>query len=408
MSVFNLPDAGEGLTEALIVTWRVKPGDVIAVNDILVDIETAKSIVELPSPFAGEVGELLVLEGETVPVGTPLVNIGHSDEVVSESGETTEEEKREPVLVGYGPKSSTAKRGRKKATKTSQSSVTAESVTATSVLAKPPVRKLAKDLGVDLAQIAHQGEIITRADVEAAAKSNGVSRPQSTSTPSQIPVQGVRKTTADSVTTSAFTAPHVTVWTETDVTATVELLATLRQRFKNEPISMLTLIGRVITTVLKSHPMLNSTWRDDHIDLHPHVDLGFAAATDRGLLVVHVDHGDELSFVEFAREIDRLKDQARTGKATPAELLGGTFTITNVGVFDIDGGTPILVPGQSGILSMGRVAKKPWVVDDEIVIRDVMTLALSFDHRVVDGEQGSKFLADVAKTLANPGLALAF
>lgn len=223
----------------------------------------------------------------------------------------------------------------------------------------------------------------------------------------RIEVSGVRKTTADSVSTSAFTAPHATIWVETDITATVELLATLRKRHPGEPIAMLTIVGRAVITALKNHPMLNSSWREDHIVLHPQVDFGFAAATDRGLLVVHVNQADQLSFVEFAREIDRLKNKARAGKATPAELVGGTFTVTNIGVFDIDGGTPILVPGQSGIMSMGRTTKKPWVVDNQIAIRDVMTLALSFDHRVVDGEQGSKFLADVAGILSDPGLALA-
>lgn len=413
MSTYYLPDAGEGLTEATIVTWRVKAGDTIAVNEIIVEIETAKSIVELPSPFSGVVGELLVQEGETVPVGTPLVAISDgvgADEVgadiaVAEPAE--ENEQREPVLVGYGPISSTAKRQR--ARKQAAPDV-ATTVATNGVLAKPPVRKLAKDLGVNLATLAHAGEVITRADVEQAAQGlQGTAQlsPKSPLAGERIEVSGVRKTTADSVSNSAFTAPHATIWVETDITATVELVTKLRARYPDEPISMLTIVGRAVITALKNHPMLNSSWRGDHIILHPQVDFGFAAATDRGLLVVHVDQADQLSFVEFAREIARLKDKARAGKATPAELVGGTFTITNIGVFDIDGGTPILVPGQSGIMSMGRTTKKPWVVDDQIAIRDVMTLALSFDHRVVDGEQGSKFLADVASILTEPGIALA-
>lgn len=409
MSTYYLPDAGEGLTEATIVTWRVKAGDTIAVNEIIVEIETAKSIVELPSPFSGVVGELLVQEGETVPVGTPLVEIADgvgADVDVAEPVE--EDEKREPILVGYGPKSSTAKRQR--ARKQAASAVVTTTVTTNGVLAKPPVRKLAKDLGVDLATLAHVGEVITRADVEKAAQESQRIAQPSPRVPlagERIEVSGVRKTTADSVSNSAFTAPHATIWVETDITETVELLATLRKRHPGEPISMLTIVGRAVITALKNHPMLNSSWRGDHIVLHPQVDFGFAAATERGLLVVHVNQAEQLSFVEFAREIARLKDKARAGKATPAELVGGTFTVTNIGVFDIDGGTPILVPGQSGIMSMGRTTKKPWVVNDLIVIRDVMTLALSFDHRVVDGEQGSKFLADVASILTEPGLALA-
>lgn len=414
MSIYFLPDAGEGLTEAMIVTWRVKAGDTIAVNDIIVEIETAKSIVELPSPYSGVVGELLVQEGETVPVGTPLVEI--ADGAVAEVAAAQpieEDEKREPVLVGYGPKSSSAKRQRARKLTTpsvATTTVTTSTVTTNGILAKPPVRKLAKDLGVDLAALAHAGEVITRSDVEKAAQGAQVTSPPSARVPmagERIEVSGVRKTTADSVSTSAFTAPHATIWVETDITATVELLATLRKRHPGEPIAMLTIVGRAVITALKNHPMLNSSWREDHIVLHPQVDFGFAAATDRGLLVVHVNQADQLSFVEFAREIDRLKNKARAGKATPAELVGGTFTVTNIGVFDIDGGTPILVPGQSGIMSMGRTTKKPWVVDNQIAIRDVMTLALSFDHRVVDGEQGSKFLADVAGILSDPGLALA-
>lgn len=409
MSIFNLPDAGEGLTEAMIVTWHVKPGDVVKVNDVLLEIETAKSIVELPSPFAGEIQAILVNEGETVAVGTPLIEI-HDSQTSSppstvESTDSQDSNPREPVLVGYGPKTSSAKRGRER-------KVTAGAETVGSrVLAKPPVRKLAKDLGVDIQTVVSSSGVVTRSDVQAAAQHNPGA---SASSPSRahhagerIEVTSVRKATAQSVTESAFTAPHVSIWVETDVTATIELLGQLRSRNPEVPISWLTIVGRLVTMALKSHPYLNSSWKDDHIVLHEHVDLGFAAATERGLLVVHTKNAEQQSFEEFAREIHRLKNQARSGKATPAELVGGTFTITNIGIFGVDGGTPILVPSQSGILSMGRIVKKPWVVDGDIQVRDVMVLALSFDHRVVDGEQGSLFLADLAATLNNPALAIA-
>lgn len=441
---FTLPDVGEGLTEATVITWRVAPGDDVAVNEVFVEIETAKSVVELPAPEAGRVDSLLVEEGQTVAVGTPLLALftGESDgrvdprdegriEAPPESPVVTGESPivtREPMLVGYGPSETSTRRRRRRRgdidTTSASAAVTRSPGSAgeeprieipppgsaphhPSVLAKPPVRKLAKDLGIDLRRVPHEGEIVTRADVQAFADSatehpigHEVVGPESDT----VPVVGVRKATADAMIDSAFTAPHVTVWRETDVSATVDFLAKVRSRHPEAPVTVLTLIAFAVCRALRRNRDLNATWRDDHIALHPHVDLGFAVASDRGLLVPHVPRADEMSLLDLASALDAMKEKTRSGRATPAELSGGTFTITNVGVFDVDGGTPILVPGQSGILSAGRIVRKPWVVEDEVVPRDVMTLALSFDHRVVDGEQGARFLADVAALLTDPVL----
>ncbi|TCI99393.1 dihydrolipoamide acetyltransferase family protein [Aeromicrobium sp. IC_218] len=434
MDVFNLPDVGEGLTEAEIVTWHVQPGDVVEVNQPIVDIETAKSVVELPSPFAGTVGALLVPEGETVPVGTPIVRFGDEaaapepePEVVaapvaeSVEGEPVEEEpaptadaepaapKREPVLVGYGPKvpGANVRRPRHVA------SVDTEKVAqkpSPKVLAKPPVRKLARDLDVDLASVPHDGEVVTRDDVEAFARPPVSAPAAGTATT----VRGVRKATADAMVHSAFTAPHVTTWVDTDVTATVELVERLRRdrAYDGVRVTPLLLVAKAVTLALRRHPELNSSWRDTdggaEIVRHEGVHLGIAAATDRGLLVPVVRDAERLDGPGLAGAIGEVVELARSGKAQPADLSGGTFSITNIGVFGIDGGTPILPPGQTGILATGRIAKRPWVVGADVVARHVMTLALTFDHRVVDGQQGAGLLADVAGLLHDPGAALTY
>lgn len=434
MDVFNLPDVGEGLTEAEIVTWHVQPGDVVEVNQPIVDIETAKSVVELPSPFAGTVGALLVPEGETVPVGTPIVRFGdeaatepepevpvpepveaapvEAERFEAEPAEEAEEPaapKREPVLVGYGPKVPGANVRRPRHV----SSVDTEKVAqkpAPKVLAKPPVRKLARDLDVDLATVPHDGEVVTREDVEASARPQASAPAAGTATT----VRGVRKATADAMVHSAFTAPHVTTWVDTDVTATVELVERLRRdrAYDGVRVTPLLLVAKAVTLALRRHPGLNSSWRDTadgaEIVQHEGVHLGIAAATDRGLLVPVVRDAERLDGPGLAGAIGDVVELARSGKAQPADLSGGTFSITNIGVFGIDGGTPILPPGQTGILATGRITKRPWVVGDDVVARHVMTLALTFDHRVVDGQQGAGLLADVAGLLHDPGAALTY
>jgi len=441
MSEFNLPDVGEGLTEAEIVSWKVKVGDVIKVNDIIVDIETAKSIVELPSPYEGTIEALLVAEGATVDVGTPIIRITSADELADEAGAepsapavetagsivgaTPEDlvpavEERQAVLVGYGPRAASLKR---RARKGAVASVDTERVVQRPLraLAKPPVRKLARDLGVDLGEVPCEGEIVTRADVEAFASVRHNNGGPETSVPMtqgvagdvRIPIKGVRKMTAEAMVSSAFTAPHVTEWVTLDVSKTMELVATLKQdkAFADVKVSPLLIVAKAVCLAMRRTPELNSTWDEaaQEIVQKGSINLGIAAATPRGLVVPNIVGADAMSMLELAEAFGQLIITARDGKTQPAQMSGGSFTITNVGVFGIDAGTPILNPGEAGILAVGAINRRPWVGDnDEVVARWVTTVALSFDHRVVDGEQGSRFLADVAAILGDPAVALTY
>ncbi len=412
MPEFRLPDVGEGLTEADIVTWRVAPGDEVRVNDVLVDIETAKSIVELPSPFAGVVGELLASEGDTVAVGVPIVRI-----------EAADAEPRTPVLVGYGPREEKPG-GRRRRRPRSDAPPAAESVpvepervASVVALAKPPVRKFAKDHGVDLRAVtpADSSGIVTRADVEKALHPSADPRPGAAPADGErrVSIAGVRKRTAEAMVASAFTAPHVTEWVTVDVSAAMELLDGLRsdRAFAEVTVTPTALVAKAVCLALGRTPDLHARWDEgaQEIVFPAHVGLGIAAATERGLLVPVVPDADTLALPDLAGQIAELVRTAREGGLQPAQMSGGTFTITNVGVFGVDAGTPILNPGQSGILAVGSIERRPWVdEEDRIVPRWVTTLACSFDHRVVDGEQGSRFLADVAALLRDPRRALTF
>jgi 2-oxoisovalerate dehydrogenase E2 component (dihydrolipoyl transacylase) len=411
MPDFKLPDVGEGLTEAEIITWRVAEGDTIAVNDIIVEIETAKSLVELPSPYAGEVTSLLVAEGDTVEVGRPIITIGGEPAPAPAA-----EPERQAMLVGYGPRAETSVRRRRPAAPVVE---TVPVVAPTSrPLAKPPVRKLAKDLGIDLATLGGAGDIITRADVEAAASLVTTPAPPASpvETPAgdvRIPIKGVRKWTAEAMVRSAFTAPHVTEWVTLDVSRTMELVASLKgqKAFAGVKVSPTVVVAKAICLALRRTPELNARWDEaaQEIVVKRSVSLGIAAATDRGLVVPTIPGADGMSMLELATAIGELTATARAGRTQPAQMTSGTFTLTNIGVFGVDAGTPILNPGESGILALGSIERRPWVDEsDQVVPRWVTTLALSFDHRVVDGEQGSRFLADVASILRDPGLALTF
>jgi pyruvate dehydrogenase E2 component (dihydrolipoamide acetyltransferase) len=457
MSEFRLPDVGEGLTEAEVLTWHVAVGDVVEVNQVIVDIETAKSVVELPSPFAGEVTALLVPEGTTVPVGTPIIAIGGPtgpvgpDDASSlteaaadvEEPDEPAEQKREPVLVGYGVRTASTRRRRRKGDDQAPAPVAAPPAgvatserpsrpVATSgdvrALAKPPVRKLAKDHGVDLLDVPCDGPVVTRADVEAfiagrrpepgrvAPPAPAPSRVVSTEGDTRVPVKGVRKATAQAMVSSAFTAPHVTEWVTLDVTATMELVERLKadRRFADVKVSPTLVVAKAVCLALARTPELNASWDEQaqEIVLKGSVNLGVAAATDRGLVVPNIPGADRMSMVELAQALGDLTATARAGRTQPAQMSGGTFTITNVGVFGVDAGTPILNPGETGILCVGQIDRRPWVVgsgaDERVAPRWVTTLAVSFDHRVVDGQQGSAFLADVAAILRDPALALTF
>lgn len=429
---FKLPDVGEGLTEAEIVEWHVAVGDVIKVNDPVCDIETAKSVVELPSPYAGVVQELLVEVGTEVQVGTPIIRIGDSAEPPAEESvpdpetsvsddETSVPEQEEPekplTLVGYGSKEDAVVRR----------SRTASAPTATAgtgVLAKPPARKLARDLGVDLTSITPEREdgVITTADVEA-LKGAPPAEAREPVEPAAVvggerrePIKGLRKQMGQAMVDSAFTLPHVTIWTTIDVTRTSELVGELKsdRDFAEIRVSPLLIVAKAALLAMRRTPIINSWWDEaaQEIVFKEYVNLGIAAATPRGLQVPNVKGADRMSLVELGAAINELTATARTGKTPPADQAGGTFTITNIGPFGIDGGAPIINPGESAILSVGAFKRQPWIVgtgdDERIEPRDVCTLALSFDHRHIDGEAGSRFLADVAKIVGDPSTALLF
>ncbi len=485
---FKLPDPGEGLTEADIVTWRVAVGDTVKVNDVVVEVETAKSLVELPIPYAGTVAALLVPEGVTAEVGSAIIVIddgqggesGLADptpqpvsqqeppaasEPAPDSGTEegliggTTSTGRTAVLVGYGIKQTEAKRRprRKEDLMRTIASIPevdfpvdpgsdpsmmvarhstevlrdvrpvaelahphAISTEHAHVLAKPPVRKLAKDLGVDLTTVAPTGDQgqITRRDVITAASPAAGDRPTAgaarASREERIPIKGVRKMTAQAMVSSAFTAPHVTEWLDLDVSATMDLVDRLKgdREFRDVKVTPLLILAKAICLAVRRNPEINATWDESaqEIVVKRYVNLGIAAATPRGLVVPNIKDADQMTLHELAEAIGALTATAREGRTPPADMSAGTLTITNVGVFGVDAGTPILNPGESAIMALGAINRRPWVlgsgVDERIEARWVTTLALSFDHRLVDGELGSRFLADVAAIMADPARAL--
>jgi 2-oxoisovalerate dehydrogenase E2 component (dihydrolipoyl transacylase) len=489
---FRLPDVGEGLTEADILVWHVQPGDIVTLNQVIVEIETAKAAVELPSPYAGTVTKLHFPIGSTVDVGTPIITIDIDPSGVPLDGpqvlpadappETVpprddltpqiplaDDDMVEPgliggpapggrtsVLVGYGPRSVAAKRRARKqpagsgpsgeagtgpaapvarpaaapvgasasALSPSASPAGAADVT---VLAKPPVRKLAKDLGIDLRSITGTGAngVVTRADVTAAAQdsaADGSAAAVEAAEPAvgaaaapaawdasrehRTPIKGVRKHTAAAMVASAFTAPHVTVFLTADVTPMMELRRRIaaRPEFAGIKVSPLLLVTKAMLLAIRQHPMINSSWDEaaQEIVVKEYVNLGIAAATPRGLVVPNIKDAGRLPLRDLAAALAELTGTARSGKSTPADMSGGTITISNVGVFGVDTGTPILNPGESAILAFGAVREAPWVVDGQLAVRQVTQLSLSFDHRIVDGQLGSEFLAAVAGMLSDP------
>src|SRR5688572_2922470 len=476
---FKLPDVGEGLTEGEILQWLVAVGDTVTVNQPLCEVETAKAAVELPSPYAGTVTALLHEAGDTVDVGTPIITIDVGGPDAAEDG-TSEPAAgliggaapggRTAVLVGYGPRTTEARRRPRRGVVPADADygsggqerppllATAPDMTTKPVrhgglevgrqaeahaasvdaapsraaehgrrrprpLAKPPVRKLAKDLGVDLTALTGSGDggVITRADVQeaAAAPVQGAApasvteiRAAATAGEQRIPVKGVRKHTAAAMVASAFTAPHVTEFLTVDVTRMVKLRSRLaaRPELADVKVSPLLFVAKALLLAVGRHPMVNSSWDEaaQEIVVHGQVNLGIAAATPRGLVVPNIKDAARLSLAELAGALGELTETARAGKTAPADMSDGTITITNVGVFGVDTGTPILNPGESAILAFGAVREMPWVHKGRVVPRQVTQLALSFDHRIIDGELGSRFLADVGALLHDPGAALAF
>jgi 2-oxoisovalerate dehydrogenase E2 component (dihydrolipoyl transacylase) len=485
---FPLPDLGEGLTESEIVAWRVAVGDRVELNQIIADIETAKAVVELPSPYSGVITALHAAEGETVNVGEPLFSCDTGEDAAegapaktapaeSAEAETAPSAEVEPAseasaatapaseasaapesdaapardaapgpnLVGYGARDEGGpkRRARRAALVADlvppavldadaappagggEAAVPTTSHLSTGAAERPrstpPVRKLARDLGLDLAEVTGTGErgLITRADVEAAAsgsqpvveqEAGGLEARRERQAETRIPIKGVRKHTAAAMVRSAFTAPHVTEFLTVDVTATMELLRGIRddRAFAGHKVTPLTVVAKAVCIAARRTPEVNSRWDEQAQEIvqFASVNLGIAAATGRGLVVPNVKGAERMTLIELADAISALAETARAGRTGPADLSGGTISITNIGVFGIDAGTPILNPGEAAILAMGAVRRQPWEHRDEIALREVMTLSLSFDHRLVDGEQGSRFLADIGAILREPGRAL--
>ncbi|QIS43225.1 dihydrolipoamide acetyltransferase family protein [Clavibacter capsici] len=463
-SEFTLPDVGEGLIDAEIVSWRVQPGDQVALNQVIVEIETAKSLVELPSPYEGTVSGLLVQEGQTVEVGTPIIAIAQGSPGLSGPAETpaqmalpgetvieddTAIEDREPVappapaaeetsgavLVGYGTVGKVASRRRRPeqgataparpasrpgaeagapaARAPRPASVPAAS--AVPIIAKPPIRKLAKDLEVDLAEVEATGLVgeITREDVIRTAQQASVFKNIETpewpdAREDRIPVKGVRKVIAAAMVQSAFQAPHVSLFVDVDATRTMEFVKRLKAStdFAGVKVSPLLIMAKAMIWAVRRNPTVNSSWTDQEIIVRHYVNLGVAAATPRGLVVPNVKEAQAMSLLELARALEQLTLTARDGKTSPADMSQGTITLTNIGVFGMDTGTPILNPGEVAIVALGTIKQKPWVVDGEVRSRFVTTIGASFDHRVVDGDVASRFLADVASIIEEPALLL--
>jgi pyruvate dehydrogenase E2 component (dihydrolipoamide acetyltransferase) len=481
---FALPDLGEGLTEGEILSWHVRPGDEVALNQVIVEVETAKAAVEVPSPYAGVVTKIHHEAGTTVDVGAPLITFdtdpaagavaddhpeigdmvpppppdaaGPQGALIGEVGANG----RTATLVGYGPRAGAATRrprtdGPRAAAVVRPAApppapapgrVSARQVGAAAavrsgevpVRAKPPVRKLAKAHGVDLSVLTGTGPdgTVTRADVEALVARPAV--PEAVPEPgrgleavpdgragsydaqareTRIPVKGVRKHTAAAMVASAFTAPHVTEFLTLDMTPTMELRTRVQAmpEFAGVKVSPLLFVAKALLLAVARHPGINSSWDEaaQEIVVKDAVHLGIAAATPRGLLVPNVKDADRLSLRELAVALQTLTETARAGRTAPADMTGGTITITNVGAFGVDNGTPILNPGESAILCFGAVRPMPWVVSgpdgtQQIVPRQVTQLSLSFDHRTVDGQLGSQFLADVGRVLSDPLTALAW
>ena len=483
LKVFNLPDLGEGLTESEILTWKVAEGDQVTVNQVLADVETAKAVVELSSPFEGAIARLHAEPGTVVEVGAPIISFelpGESGTDEPPAGEEPSTEAgpddgaqalpdgRVPTLVGYGAAADSGRRPARRARAGDSGTQAppqpqgaapaspppsvsapspAEAGTAGAAApstgerprSTPPVRKLAKDLGVDMTTLTGTGRdgLITRDDVRQAASGGAstegsmmasdagtVTSPSSGEGPSsgtgrtlcgrdrevRTKVQGVRKHTAVAMVASAFTAPHVTEFLTVDVTETMELLERIRRHreFRDVRVTVLTLAAKAVCLAMERTPEINARWDEQAQEIvgQHYVNLGIAAATPRGLMVPHVKDAQAMDLRELAGALAELTETARAGKTSPAAMSGGTFTITNVGVFGVDAGTPILNPGEAGILALGQVRRQPWEHEGEIALRQMMTLSLSFDHRLVDGEQGSRFLADVGQLLSDPAMAM--
>ncbi len=458
--IFLLPDVGEGLVEAEIVEWKVKVGDTVILNQPLVDIETAKATVELPSPYAGTIVTLHGNPGDVMEVHKPLITfeVGGASKAKAPAAaaaasaeslpEATSDEGRQAVLVGYGVANEDGlatrkhrRQGAAPAPAAAPAAPAAAVVTTTPGLAPrstPPVRLYAKQQGVDLATLQGTGRdgLITRDDVERALQPNGtttaalarvsapITGPTTTSRfvgreieswatgpkEERIAVKGVLRSMSEAMVQSAFSAPHAAVWVRVDATRTMELLESLKKQssLAGLRLSPLTITALAVCDAARNYPGINSSFdaAAGEVVVRRSVNLGIAAATDRGLIVPNIKGADALGLVGMAEALNTLVDKARKGTTTPNEMIGTTLTITNVGPMAVDAAMPILPPGTGAIVAIGQIAKAPWVVDDAVVVRQVVELAMSFDHRQIDGAMASVVLAHIGRFLSDPAPAI--
>ncbi|MEO3775088.1 dihydrolipoamide acetyltransferase family protein [Micromonospora sp. B9E7] len=460
--VFLLPDLGEGLSEAEIVEWRVAVGDVVTVDQSVVEVETAKAVVDVPCPYAGRVVTLHGAAGEVRPVGQPLITIAPLDGGDEPAGHATYREEERAgsgnVLIGYGTGHGGATRRRRRprlvlapeptdagptdaahpdaahldAARTSVGATggTAAGVATASadparspagLVISPIVRRLAREHGVDLNTVRGTGPggVIRRADVESAlaaptARLAAVPDPHVTLAPTGdgdviVPLTGVRKVIADKLSRSRREIPEVTIWVDVDATGLLETRAAINAATPDAPVSILALLARICLSGLRRFPQLNARVDTEaqRIVQSAGVHLGIAAQTDRGLLVPVLRDAQRLTTAELAAELAATTAAARAGSLPPARLTGGTFTLNNYGVFGVDGSTPIINHPEAALLGVGRIVDKPWVVDGQLAVRKVTQLSLTFDHRVCDGGVAGGFLRHVADCVERPALLIA-
>jgi 2-oxoisovalerate dehydrogenase E2 component (dihydrolipoyl transacylase) len=434
---FVLPDLGEGLTEAEVVAWHVAVGDEVTLNQVLVEVETEKAVVELPSPFAGRVVEILAAAGETVSVGAALISIDGAAtpstatevDIAADADADTSAEEKVPMLVGYGPSEAPPSRRRRNGSRHREPSTVPPSpanppAAPAKPLAAPPVRFMARQNGVDLADVTGRGPggIITREDLAAyvagARAGDGADPHDRNRTKNngdretRAPVRGVQKHMAEAMSRSVATAPQACVFLTVDATATVELIDRLRQnrRFEGVHVTALAIVARAVVLALREHPALNSSWDEvaEEVVTKHYVNLGIAVASQRGLIVPNIKDAQDLTLRELTAALGGLTERARAARCTTDDLRGGTVTLTNIGVFGVDGGVPILNPGEAAILAVGALRRRPWEYEGELALRHLVTLSLAFDHRLVDGQADALFLRDVGDVLADPTNLLAF
>jgi 2-oxoisovalerate dehydrogenase E2 component (dihydrolipoyl transacylase) len=422
---FKLPDLGEGLTEGEVVRWLVKEGDAVALNQPIVEVETAKAVVEIPAPYTGTVVKLHAAEGDTLDVGAPLLSVDTGGggleasppaEAPPAPAETAAAPEQQATLVGPGERQQA--RRRRLARPGGDGTGPAPSGPPQRPRATPPVRKYAKDHGVDLATLAGTGKDgrVTHEDVDRALEPAAAAAPEAVAatpttrdrTEERIPIRGTRRQTAAAMVASAFSIPHVTEFLTVDATGLMALRARLRSlpAAADLKLTPLAIVAKALCVAVRQFPMMNSSWDDDagEIVVKGYVNLGIATDTPTGLLVPNLKDADTLGILDLSRELTRLTGLARERRAAPADLTGGTITITNVGGFGVETGTPIINRPECAIVATGLIAPRPWVVDGQLAVRELMTTSVSFDHRIVDGAYAAQFLAHLRDLLEDPAL----